>query len=405
MPAALEEPSQISPFTVAVMAVGTGVSVGNIYYCQPLLHKIVSDLQASDRFIGWIAALTQAGVALGMLLFVPLGDALERRSLTVRMCFCQAATAALVALAPSIHTLLMASFLLGLTGNIPHLILPFAAQLAPPKERGRIVGTVVSGLLIGVLLARTASGLIGSYFGWRAMYWIATALMICLGLLLRRTLPASAPSTTESYQKLLWSLQKMVKTSLLLREVSGTGAMFFGAFNAFWTTLILVLAKPPLHYGERTAGLFGILAAAGAAAAPAVGRLVDQHSPKLGVRYSLLLCLTSFGVLWTLQSSLWGLGLGVILLDIGVQSGHVSNQTRMYAAYPQARSRAATIYMVAYFIGGALGSLGATWGWRSFGWTGVCAVASLMLALGLLMQAVRTNEAEPEAASVGRSLD
>jgi predicted MFS family arabinose efflux permease len=379
--------------TTLLMAVGVGVAVANIYYCQPLLGIMAQNLQVSDRHIGWIATLTQIGTALGMMLFVPLGDIAERRSLTVRMCISAAVAALLTGFAPSFGLLAIFSFLLGFGCVIPHLILPFAAQLAPEGSRGKVVAKVISGMLVGILLARTVAGFVGAQFGWRAIFWISAVLMLALATAFRRLLPESHPSVKMHYFDLLRSVGSMVREHSALRESAAIGALLFGSFSAFWTTLVFFLAKPPYHYGARMAGAMGLLAAASAGLAPIVGRMIDRRSPKLGIAIAVCLALSSFILMAFVGHWLIGLGVGVILLDIGVQTGHISNQTRIYNAFPEARSRANTVYMVSYFTGGALGSTLGNLGWNVAGWAGVCTVGVALLAPALVI--LRSMRGEP----------
>jgi predicted MFS family arabinose efflux permease len=378
--------------TTLLMSIGVGVSVANIYYCQPLLGIMGSNLHVGDHRIGWIATLTQVGTALGMLLFVPLGDIAERRMLTVRMCLFVAFSALLNAVAPSFALLAVFSFVLGMAGVVPHLILPFAAQLAPEGSRGNVVSKVISGLLVGILLARTVAGFVGAQFGWRAIYWISAALMLGMALAFWRLLPRSEPSVRMHYFDLLRSVGRMVREHAPLRESAAIGGLLFASFSAFWTTLVFFLARPPYHYGARTAGAMGLLAAASAGLAPLVGRMIDRRSPKLGITIAVALALASFVVMAFTGHWLVGLSLGVVLLDVGVQTGHISNQTRIYNAFPEARSRANTVYMVSYFTGGALGSTLGNIGWNVAGWAGVCAVGVILLVPALVIVRKMRNE-------------
>ena len=378
--------------TTLLMAVGVGIAVANIYYCQPLLGIMARDLHVSDRHISVIATLIQVGTAFGMLLFVPLGDITERRALTVRMCIFVAFAAFLNAFAPNFVLLAVFSFVLGLGSVVPHLILPFAAHLAPEGSRGKTVGTVISGMLVGILLARTVAGFVGAQFGWRAIYWISSVLMLALAVAFWRMLPESRSNTRMHYFDLLRSVGSMVREYPTLRESAAIGALLFAAFSAFWTTLIFFLERPPYHYGARTAGAMGLLAAASAALAPMVGRMIDQRSPKLGIAIAVSMTLGSFALMALTGHWLLGLSLGVVLLDVGVQTGHISNQTRIYNAFPHARSRANTVYMVSYFTGGALGSTLGTLGWNFAGWAGVCTVGALLLVPALFILRNMRNE-------------
>lgn len=365
-----------------LMAVTCGLTVANLYYCQPLLTQMGASLGARQA-AAYIPTFTQVGTMFGMGLFVPLGDMVERRNLIVAVCCALAVMLAVSAVAPTFLWLAIASLFLGLTCIVPHLVLPFAAQVALPEHRGRVLGTVLSGLLIGVLCARTFSGFLGAAFGWRSVYYASAAFMLLLALVLRRALPLSLPASKYTYKELLRSLGSLIRRFPELREASLIGGMLFGAFSAFWATLVYRLASAPFHYGARVAGLFGLVGAAGAAAAPIVGRIADKRGARTTVEISLLVTAGSFVIFWIFGASLWGLIAGVILMDLGVQAGHVSNQTRIYALLPEARSRLNTVYMVTYFLGGALGSALGAYGWSWARWPGVCAAGLLMTMVAL----------------------
>jgi predicted MFS family arabinose efflux permease len=239
---------------------------------------------------------------------------------------------------------------------------------------------VMSGLLIGILLARTVSGFVGANFGWRSMYWIASVLMILLALALSKLLPKSQPTLRVPYLKLMQSLFELIRQPVL-QEASLAGAMSFAAFSAFWSTLVFLLAQPPYHYGSEVAGLFGLVGVVGAAAAPLVGKLADRRSPKLTVALGLAITTISFLVFWWQGHQLVGLIFGVILLDLGVQTTMVSNQARIYSLPPEAHSRLNALYIMFYFVGGALGSFLGAYAWSRWQWNGVCAVSLLMLAI------------------------
>jgi predicted MFS family arabinose efflux permease len=367
------------------MAVGCGLSVANIYYSQPLLAEMGRYFGASDRRMGLVAMLSQVGYATGMLLFLPLGDRLERRSFI--LVTLGAVTVALigVAAAQSFAWLAAASLAVGVTTVTPQLLVPFAAHLAEPAERGRVVGTVMSGLLIGILAARTVSGVVGEYLGWRAMYWMAAAVMVALALALKGVLPRSQPESLGiSYLGLLRSIGGLVRDEPVLRQSCLFGAMAFGAFSAFWTTLAFHLATPPFGYSSSVVGLFGLVGIVGALAAPLAGRIADRRSPRQTIAAGLVCVLLAYSVFYGFGATLWGMVAGVILLDLGVQAAHISNQSRIYAIRPEARSRMNTAYMVAYFIGGAVGSYSGAWGWSRAGWGGVCFVGFGMTLGGLL---------------------
>jgi predicted MFS family arabinose efflux permease len=232
----------------------------------------------------------------------------------------------------------------------------------------------MSGLLAGILLARVFSGFIGETLGWRAVYWIASALMIFLALWARLGLPYDDPEGRLGYFDILRSLARLVRTQPVLRAAAATGALTFGAFSSFWATLVFLLADPPYHYGARVAGLFGLVGAAGALAAPLVGKLADRRGTAFALTLAILLTIGGWLIFLVAGHWLVGLTLGIVLMDLGVQGCHVANQTRIYPLVPEARSRLNTVYMVSYFIGGSVGSAAGAFAWNRFGWTGVCVV-------------------------------
>jgi predicted MFS family arabinose efflux permease len=370
---------------VFLLALSSGGMVATIYYIQPLLAAIARDFHVSEASMGAIAMLSQLGTALGMFSLVPLGDNHERRKLIVLLILANTVSLVLLASASSILWLALASFCVGMTAAVVHIIVPYTAHLSIPSERGRTVGVVLSGLLLGILLARTLSGVLGAWMGWRAIYWVAAGLCLVIGILFRIKLPASGPVTSLSWRQLIASTVTLVRTQPVLREAAILGATFFAAFSAFWTTLVFFLGKPPYHYGSAAAGLFGLVGAVGAIAAPSVGRLADRHGARKNILFALIVTLFSFLVLFVFGHSLIGLIAGVILLDVGVQAGHVSNQTRIYALVPEARSRLNMVYMVCYFTAGAGGSLAGSLLWKYCGWAGVCGFGSAVAVCGVIV--------------------
>lgn len=364
---------------VALLAFSAGTIVANIYYAQPLLAEMAHTFGLSVSGIGFVAMLSQIGTATGMFLFVPLGDNHERRSLITLLVLAASVSLCALGSAQNILWLTIASFAVGMVSSTVHVIVPLAAQLAPEAKRGRVVGTVLSGLLIGILLARTFSGVAAGLFGWRAVYGIAAVAMLMIALLLRTQLPEVPPQHCLPWVALIRSIGQLVRQHAELRESALLGAAFFCVFSAFWTTLVFLLQTPPYHYGPAVAGLFGLVGAAGALCAPFAGHVTDRRGPRFTILSALGLTLASFVLLAAYGTSLTGLIIGVILLDLGVQAGHVANQTRIYSIDPAARGRLNTVYMFLYFVGGALGSYGGAVAWAHWGWTGVCSVAILVL--------------------------
>jgi predicted MFS family arabinose efflux permease len=365
------------------MAASVGAIVANIYYAQPLLPDIARSFGLSATGIGVFAMLAPAGAGLGQLLFVPLGDIRERRGMITVMILGAAAALALTASARNSAWLLSAALLVGMTASINHVIIPFAAQLAPPEERGRAVGIVISGLLIGVLVARTFSGFLGALFGWRAVFAVASILMLVLAILLRRSLPTSIPTVKLSWPQLIASAVPLWRGLPVLREAVFTSALMFAVFSGFWTAMVFFVEGPPYYFTSRGAGLFSLIGAAGALIAPLAGRIADKRGGRTSVLAAMAIMAVSFVVLSLLGARLWGLIAGIILLDLAMQICHVTNQTRIYALVPEARSRLNMIYMTSTFTCGALGSYMSAYWWYRSGWWGVCGFSLVISIIAL----------------------
>jgi predicted MFS family arabinose efflux permease len=359
---------------VWLLAISTGCIVANIYYMQPLLADMAKDFGLSVAQIGAVAMVTQIGTGAGMLVFVPLGDKLERRRLILTLLIAAAISLVCAAMAPDVVSLAAACFAVGATAATVHVIVPLAAHLAPAHQRGRVVGSVLSGLLVGVLLARTFSGVLGAQFGWRAVYWTASACMLTLGGVLRLALPESAPELALPWVDLMRSVVTLAREQRVLRQAAVLACLLFFSFSALWTTLVFLLRTPPYDYGTTVAGAFGLLGAGSAAAAPIVGRISDRHGPNRAIAVAIAASIAGYAVLWIFGRHLAGLILAIGLVDVGVQSGHVLNQARIYSLIPSARSRLNTVYMVAFFTGGALGASCGTLAFTLGGWGGFCAV-------------------------------
>jgi predicted MFS family arabinose efflux permease len=390
LPAGLEHPHRgLLPF----LGLACGVSVANIYYNQPLLLQMSSTFHVPAVHSGTVAVATQIGYALGILGFVPLGDLFERRKVIVRLFAGVALSALLAALAPTLWVLVVASVLLGLTAAVTHIIIPLSPELADDSERGRAIGTVMTGLLLGVLLARTASGWIAALWGWRAVFGIAAGVNLLFGLLLRYRLPVLPPPHPLPYRAALRSLWTLFRTEPLLRQSAALGMLTFAAFSAFWTTLVFLLGTPHFHRGPGVAGSFGLLGACGALIAPIAGRVSDRRGPRAVVSLALVLLVAGYLILWGFGYHFIGLILGVIVLDLGQQATQIANQTRIFSLSTQARSRINTIYMTIFFLGGSLGSFLSALAWTHFRWPGVCALATGLLVLAALVHAAGARTA------------
>jgi predicted MFS family arabinose efflux permease len=356
---------------IAVFAIATGQAVASNYLAQPLLETIRRDLHLTTAVAGLIVTVSQVGYALGLIALLPLGDLLERRRLITVLAAVTALGLAGAALAPSIGVFLAAAALVGFTSVMAQLLVPFAASLSPEAERGRVVGMVMSGLLLGILLARTASGFVAQLAGWRAVYWVAATLMLVQMIVLLRTLPTYRERVALSYPRLLASVFEITRAEPVLRWRAVYGAVSFAGFSVLWTTLAFLLSGRPYGYGAGTIGLFGLVGAAGAATAMLAGRFSDRgwKNPLTGL--ASLLLLVAYLFIWRGATSLAALLVGIVVLDIGAQALHITNQGEIYRLRPEARSRINAFYMMACFIGAAAGSSTAAFAYAAAGWRGV----------------------------------
>jgi predicted MFS family arabinose efflux permease len=363
------------------MAVCTGLIVANLYYCQPLIVLIANEFKIPEADAGTITYLTQAGYAIGLFFMVPLGDKIERKKQILITTLATVVALVIAATAQSFLVLEIASLLIGITSIVPQLILPLAASLSEPSQRGKVVGTIMSGLLVGILLSRTLSGIIGDLWGWRSMFWIAAGICLLMFFVMQKQFPYNKPVFHGSYGQLLQSLFTLIKTQPLLREATLINAFCFAQFGAFWTTMVLLLSDAPFHFTSSTIGLFGIVGATGALAAPLVGRLGDKGNSRIAVGYGCLLMLISFIIFYFSGSSIVGIIIGIVCIDIGIQGVHISNQTRVYSLLPEARNRLNTVFMSFSFLGTAAGSAYGLFLWKLGGWHAVtigCAVLALL---------------------------
>lgn len=370
------------------MAACTGLIVANLYYCQPLIVLIAEEFKITETNAGTIAYLTQAGYAIGLFFMVPLGDKIERKKQILITTFASIIALIIAATAKSFLVLEIASFLIGATSIVPQLILPLAASLSEPEKRGKVVGTIMSGLLVGILLSRTLSGFIGEIWGWRSMFWIAAGICLLLFFAIQKQFPYNKPNFKGSYGKLIQSLFTLIKTQPLLREATLINMFCFAQFGAFWTTMVLLLSKEPFSFNSATIGLFGIIGASGALAAPLVGKLGDKGNSRVAVGYGCLLMLASFIIFYFSESSIVGIIIGIVFIDIGLQGVHISNQTRVYSMLPEARNRMNTVYMSFSFLGTALGSAYGLFLWKVGEWQAVTLGCILLAVLALTVYAL-----------------
>jgi predicted MFS family arabinose efflux permease len=384
----------LSNLQLVTMAIAAAVTAANLYYCQPLLSQIARSLHMTARETADIPMLTQIGYALGLLFFAPLGDMVERRGLATALLLIVTLALVGTASAPDRWVLLATSLITGIFSVVPQVMAPMASALSKTEAQGRAVGIVLGGMLIGILLARTAAGFVGTWFGWRVMYAAAAVMMVAMAGLLRAILPVSRPDARIRYRELLSSLIPLARKLPALRQAAIMSGFAFGAFCAYWTALVFFLEKPPYHYGAQMAGLLGLAGVAGALAAPAVGWLSDRGYPRLASGCALLIGMIAFGLLWTLGRTIAGLAIGGIVLDLGTQANLVTNQTRVYKLIPEARNRINTVFMVTYFVGGALGTFLAGFAWTLWQWTGVCTLGGSFFGAALIVWAAGSWESE-----------
>ncbi|HAC66620.1 MAG TPA: MFS transporter [Pseudomonas sp.] len=373
----------LSRWLTLLMAVATGIAVASNYYNQPLLHTIAQRFDLSYTQAGSIVTTAQLSYAAGLLLLVPLGDLLERRRLIVTMSVIAAAGLALSATATNLTWLLVGTAMTGLFSVVAQVLVPFAATLAAPEQRGRAVGTVMSGLILGILLARTVAGALSSLGDWRTVYAVAAGLMLATALALRLALPRYQQSAGLSYPRLLGSVFALLRDEPLHRLRTLLGCLGFAVFAVFWTPLAFLLAAEPYGFSDGAIGLFGLAGAVGALAANLAGRMADQGKGGLATSIGLAAMVLAWLPLAFAQTSLAALLLGILVLDLAVQLSHVSNQNVVYRLRPEARSRLNAGYMTGYFLGGSLGSLLSARLYEHFGWTGVSLAGCLLAATAL----------------------
>ncbi|OUL98719.1 MFS transporter [Variovorax sp. JS1663] len=381
---------------VLLLAASAGLGVASLYYSQPMLGVLAGDIGASPAAVGLVPTLTQLGYALGILLLAPLGDRFDRRRIILIKAAVLCAALLVAGAAPGIGLLLAASLAIGLAATMAQDVVPAAATLAPEAHRGKVVGTVMTGLLLGILLSRVLSGFVAEQFGWRAMFVLAAAGIALIGAVAWRGLPRFRPTTHLRYVALLASLATLwLRHGALRRATLSQGLLSIG-FSAFWSTLAVLLHGAPFHLGSGAAGAFGLAGAAGALAAPLAGRLADRHGPKLVTRLGAAVVLVSFSAmalapLLDTQAQLGLLVVGAIGFDLGFQGTLIAHQTLVYGIEPGARSRLNAVLFTGMFIGMATGSALGALLFAQWGWMGVVLLAAGSAAAGLVVRLVRRS--------------
>ncbi len=354
------------------MAVACGVSVANMFWAQPLLETIAKAFSTGTTTAGLIVTFTQIGYAMGLVFVVPLGDLLERKRLIVSISLLVFVSLVIAAISPSIHFFIASSLVVGVTSVVVQILVPFAATLAEDQERGKVVGEVMSGTLLGILCARTLAGFISELAGWRAVFGFGAFMVLGITLVLARSLPTYRHSSNMSYPRLLSSVGHLMKAEKILQIRSVYGALVFADFSVLWTSLTFLLAGPPYHFSDAIIGLFGLVGAVGAVAANIAGRLADKGMSNKTTIVLLGFNLAAFLLMIFGTTHLFPIVAGILILDAGVQGTHITNQSEIYRLQPEARSRLTTAYMTSYFAGGAMGSASSAAVYSSHGWVGVC---------------------------------
>ncbi|HEY0931277.1 MAG TPA: MFS transporter [Gemmatimonas sp.] len=381
---------------VLLLAAGAGLSVAALYYCQPMLGAVAFDLGTSARSIGLVPMMTQLGYAAGILLLAPLGDRIDRRQLILIKSVVLATALMVAGNSYSIAPLLAASLVIGLSATLAQDILPATATLAPESHRGRIVGMVMTGLLLGILLSRVISGVVAEQFGWRVMFMAAAASIALLGMAMYRSLPAFAVTTQLDYLSLLRSLGALARRHAPLRQAALAQGLLSVGFSAFWSTLAVMLHAAPFHLGSAAAGAFGLAGAVGALAAPIAGRVADRRGPEHMTRVGAAMAVIGFALMaampvLSIGAQLVLLGVSAVLFDLGVQSTLVSHQTLVYSLEPEARSRLNAVLITGMFVGMALGAALGSVLFSQWGWQAVTALATTTSVMALLVRLGRSR--------------
>lgn len=389
-----EAPATAMPrSTIALFAVACGIAVANVYFAQPLLVALGHEFDISPAALGAVVTLTQIGYGLGLFFIVPLGDLLDRRRLITAQLLLLAVGLLLVATATTAAVLLAGMAAVGLLAVVTQSLVACAASLAETAHRGRVVGAVTGGVVTGILLARTVSGLLSDLAGWRSVYLASAVLTCAAALALRRVIPPRAtPAPTLTYRRLLTSTIQMFARERLLRLRALFALLIFAAFSTLWSSVALALSDPPMSLSPTAIGAFGLLGAVGALAATAAGRLNDRGHSRLTTGFGLAILTLSWLPLSFTQQSLWALAAGVILLDLAVQAVHVTNQSLIHALRPDAGSRLIGGYMVFYSIGSAAGAIAATALYAVAGWGAVCVLGAGFSGLALALWAFTKTE-------------
>jgi len=369
-----------------LFAIASGLSVANVYYAQPLLDALARDFGISHAAVGGVITATQLGCALALLFLVPLGDRVDRRRLMAMQMLALTFALVAVGMAQSTLALLAGMLAVGLLGTaMTQGLIAYAASAAAPHEQGRVVGTAQGGVFIGLLLARVFAGGVSDLAGWRGVYFCAALLMLGIAIPLWRRLPILPPaSRTLSYPLLLASMLTLLRQEKVLQVRGMLALLMFAAFNIFWSALVLPLSAPPYNFSHTLIGAFGLAGVVGALAAARAGQWADRGYARRTSGLALLMLLLAWWPLSLMDVSLWALVMGIVLLDLGGQALHVTNQSLIFRTRPDAHSRLVGLYMMFYAVGSGLGAISTTVTYARFGWQGVCTLGASVSLLALV---------------------
>ena len=377
----------MTPGLTWLLATACGLIVANVYYAQPLIALIAPDIGLDATAASLIVTVTQVGYCAGLILLVPLGDRVENRRLVVWLVGGSALALVVAAVAKSAAAFLGASLCIGLMSVAIQVMVPIAGHMAPAAARGRVVGNVLSGLLVGIMLARPIASFVADAIGWRGLFAASGGLMAVVSAVLWRALPQRRPSGTQRYPALIASLGTLLRETPLLRRRGAYQAAMFGAFSLFWTAVPLHLAAPPFDFSQRGIALFALAGAAGAVAAPVAGRLADRGHARLATGLAIVFVGLAFVLAWVGQDSIAALVCSAVLLDLGVQANLVIGQRAIFELGEAVRSRLNGLYLAIFFAGGALGSALASVAFTHAGWGGVTAIGFVFGLAALLYYA------------------
>ena len=398
--ASIPTEKSVSPSLIFILAAACGIIAANLYYAQPLIGSIGSTIGLSSGAAALIVTLTQVGYGIGLLFIVPLGDILENRKLILSSLLLTAAVLTIAAVIKSAILFLTASLVIGVGSVAAQILVPYAAHLSPEAVRGRNVGNVMSGLLLGIMLARPISSLVAEYMGWRAIYFISAALIFALALVLAKALPSRKPSTATAYPALLHSMLHLLKATPALRRRAIYHACVFGTFSLFWTTVPLVLTSPPFHFTQKEVALFALVGVMGAIVAPAAGRMADRGWVRPATGWALAIVIFS-GLLPLLVPSSSALAVPIlvvaaILLDMGVSANMVLGQRVIFSLGAEFRSRLNGLYMAIFFLGGAIGSAAGGWAYATGGWEAALLIGIALPAIAMAYYATEFSRLRKE---------